>query len=128
MAYLLVLKGPNAKQSLALEKDRVLLGRNATCDIVFPANDFAVSREHACILRVQGKFYVEDMGSRNGTFINNQQITGRIPLNDNDQLRICDFLYSFHDTKPLSKPTGDPTLRGEPTIDDTEEFSGFEAS
>jgi serine phosphatase RsbU (regulator of sigma subunit) len=128
MAYLLVLKGANAQQSIALEKDRVLLGRNATCDIVFPANDFAVSREHACILRVQGKFYVEDMGSRNGTFINNQQITGRIPLNDNDQLRICDFLYSFHDTKPLSKPTGDPTLRGEPTIDDTEEFSGFEAS
>src|SRR5436853_273872 len=64
MAYLVVLKGQNAKQSISLDKDRVVLGRNATCDVVFPANDFAVSREHACIVRVQGKFFVEDLGSR----------------------------------------------------------------
>ena len=75
MAYLIVLKGQNAKESISLEKDRIVLGRNANCDIVFPANDFAVSREHACILRMQSKFYLEDMGSRNGTFLNNQQVT-----------------------------------------------------
>ena len=58
MASLLVLKGLNAQQSIPLDKDRILLGRNANCDIVLPANDFAVSREHACILRVQGKFFI----------------------------------------------------------------------
>ena len=66
-AYLIVLKGLNAKQRIRLDKDRVLLGRNANCDIVLPANDFAVSREHACIQRVQGNYFIEDMGSRNGT-------------------------------------------------------------
>jgi serine phosphatase RsbU (regulator of sigma subunit) len=121
MAYLHILKGANAQQSIALEKDRTLLGRNATCDIVFPANDFAVSREHACIVRADGRFYVEDLGSRNGTFLNNQQITARVPLSDNDQIRICDFLYSFHQTLPLARATLAPEPPPEP--EDAEELS-----
>src|SRR5262249_31868445 len=105
MAYLYVLKGANANESIALEKDRILLGRNATCDIVFPANDFAVSREHACIVRVANQFFIEDLGSRNGTFLNNQPVTTRTPLNDNDRVRICDFVYSFHN--PSDQPEED---------------------
>ena len=128
MAYLLVLKGQNAKQSFTLEKDRIVLGRNASCDIVFPANDFAISREHACILRMQSKFYLEDMGSRNGTFLNNQQVTNRQPLNDNDKIRICDFLYSFHETAPAPKPPLPDDLAPEQTIDEEDDPSTFEAS
>src|SRR6516225_8863153 len=92
MAFLVVLKGANAKENIRLDKDRILLGRNANCDIVFPANDFAVSREHACIVRVQDQFFIEDLGSRNGTYLNNQPVTTRTALNDNDRVRICDFL------------------------------------
>ena len=88
MAYLLVLKGLNAKQSITLDKDRSVLGRNANCDVVFPANDFAVSREHACILRVQYQFFIEDLGSRNGTYVNNQPVASRQPLRDGDKIRI----------------------------------------
>src|SRR5438128_11393812 len=128
MAYLLVLKGQNAKQSISLEKDRVVLGRNANCDVVFPANDFAVSREHACILRTQAKFFIEDMGSRNGTFVNNQQVTSRQQLKDSDNIRICDFLYSFHETPPVPKPPLPADMTPEQTIDETEDFSTYEAS
>jgi serine phosphatase RsbU (regulator of sigma subunit) len=127
MAYLVVLKGQNAKQSISLDKDRVVLGRNANCDVVFPANDFAVSREHACILRVQSKFFIEDLGSRNGTYVNNQPVTNRQPLNDSDKIRICDFLYSFHETAPASRPPL-PGNEPEPTIDEPDDFSTFEAS
>src|SRR5712692_5945670 len=127
MAYLVVLKGQNAKQSISLDKERVVLGRNASCDVVFPANDFAISREHACILRVQSKFFIEDLGSRNGTYVNNQQVTSRQPLNDSDKIRICDFLYSFHETPPVSRPPL-PANEIEPTIDEPDDFSTFEAS
>jgi serine phosphatase RsbU (regulator of sigma subunit) len=128
MAYLVVLKGANANQSFPLDKDRILLGRNASCDIVLPANDFAVSREHACIVRDQDQFFIEDLKSRNGTFLNNQQITAKMPLHDKDHVRICDFIYSFHN------PSGTPTrpapqdLTVEPTIDNGENLSSFEAS
>jgi phosphoserine phosphatase RsbU/P len=130
MTYLLVLKGPNAKQTYQLDKDRVLLGRNSNCDIVFPANDFAISREHACILRQQDKFFIEDMGSRNGTFVNNTQIQSRLELKDSDKIRICDFLYSFHNTTspirntPATPPPG--AVNAEPP-EDLESIT-FEAS
>jgi len=101
MASLLVLKGGTPNQRISLDKDRTVLGRNADCGVVI--NVPAVSREHACILRVQGTFYLEDLGSRNGTFLNNQQVTSRLQLKDNDKIKICDFLCSFHDAtrKPL---------------------------
>jgi serine phosphatase RsbU (regulator of sigma subunit) len=128
MAYLVVLKGANAKESIRLDKDRILLGRNANCDVVFPANDFAVSREHACIVRVQDQFFIEDLGSRNGTFLNNQQVTARTPLNENDRVRICDFLYSFHQSLEATRPPLPADLRPEQTIDEPESPSTFEAS
>ena len=128
MAYLVVLKGANAKESIRLDKDRILLGRNANCDVVFPANDFAVSREHACIVRVQDQFFIEDLGSRNGTFLNNQQVTTRTPLNENDRVRICDFLYSFHESLEATRPPLPADLRPEQTIDEPESPSTFEAS
>jgi serine phosphatase RsbU (regulator of sigma subunit) len=128
MAYLLVLKGLNAKQSITLDKDRTLLGRNASCDIVLPATDFAVSREHACISRDQRKFFIEDMGSRNGTYVNNHPVTERRQLKDNDKIRICDFLYSFHETAAISKPPLPPEVRPEQTLEEPERLSTFEAS
>jgi phosphoserine phosphatase RsbU/P len=128
MAYLIVLKGQNPKESIALDKDRILLGRNANCDIIFPANDFAVSREHACILRQGGRYFLEDLGSRNGTFLNNQPVNARLPLKDNDKIRICDFLYSFHETTPSSKRPLPPELTGEQAQEEPESQSTFEAS
>jgi serine phosphatase RsbU (regulator of sigma subunit) len=128
MAYLVVLKGLNAKQSISLDKDRVVMGRNAGCDVVFPANDFAVSREHACILRVQNKFYIEDMGSRNGTYVNNAQVTARQPLKDSDKIRICDFLYSFHETAPVIRPPLPPNESPDQTIDEVDDAATFEAT
>lgn len=128
MAHLLVLKGLNAKQSIPLNKDRILVGRNSNCDIVLPANDFAVSREHVCILRDQRKFFIEDMGSRNGTYVNNQPVTERRQLNDNDRIRICDFLYSFHESPSSEKPPLPPEVRPEQAVDEPEGLSTFEAS
>lgn len=93
-ASLVILKGGNVNQRIALEKEKIVLGRNAECDVVI--NVPAVSREHACILRVQGNYYIEDLGSRNFTYLNNQQLKARQPLKDNDQIKICDFLASFH--------------------------------
>jgi phosphoserine phosphatase RsbU/P len=129
MAYLVVLKGANAKQRIDLDKDRILLGRNASCDIVFPANDFAVSREHACIVRDRDQFFIEDLKSRNGTFVNNQQVTARTQLNDNDRVRICDFLYSFHHPSlETTRPPLPADFAPEPTMDEADNLSTFEAS
>jgi serine phosphatase RsbU (regulator of sigma subunit)/pSer/pThr/pTyr-binding forkhead associated (FHA) protein len=85
---------------VTLTQDCTKLGRSPECQVVIPVT--SVSREHAYILRVNGQFFIEDQKSRNGTFVNNEQITQRRLLKNNDKIRICDFQATFHDArKPL---------------------------
>jgi serine phosphatase RsbU (regulator of sigma subunit)/pSer/pThr/pTyr-binding forkhead associated (FHA) protein len=92
-AVLQVSKGLTEGTIISLEGDKFVLGRNPDCGIVIPFN--AVSREHAQILRIQGKYFIEDKQSRNGTFVNDKSITTRTQLKHNDKIRICDFLATF---------------------------------
>ncbi|MBN2217304.1 MAG: SpoIIE family protein phosphatase [Pirellulales bacterium] len=95
MAILRVREGLNPGQILPLDRDLLVLGRNPDCDIVVDAG--AVSRQHAQLVRVDGRFYVEDLKSRNGTFLNGQRVFGRQPLRENDELRICDLVFVFQE-------------------------------
>lgn len=49
------------------------IGRQADCDLVL--RDGRISRQHAQITQESGKFYLEDLGSRHGTFVNQQKVT-----------------------------------------------------
>lgn len=104
MAGLRAIKGPDSGKRYALPAERMVLGRHPDCDIVV---DFgAVSRQHAQILRVGENYFVEDLRSRNGTFVNDQLIEGRRQLNHGDRLRICDLTFSFFDRENGSGPDG----------------------
>ena len=105
MPNLRVLKGADEGSDIALDGERFILGRNPDCAIVIPIT--SVSREHAQIVRVAGKFYIEDKQSRNGTFVNNQPVTQRTLLNNNDRIRICDFLAAFVDPPATRSEEGD---------------------
>jgi serine phosphatase RsbU (regulator of sigma subunit) len=70
------------------------MGRHPDCDIVLDAG--AVSRQHAKILAKDGTYQLEDMGSRNGTFLNGRLIHQAAALQDGDLIRICDLELSFH--------------------------------
>ena len=107
MAVLRALKGLNPGQIFPLDKDVAILGRHPDCDIVLDAG--AVSREHARILHIEGEYYVEDLHSRNGTFLNEQPVVGRQKLSENDQLRICDLVFVFHAGVPLDGGAPRPT-------------------
>jgi pSer/pThr/pTyr-binding forkhead associated (FHA) protein len=92
MAQLQVVK-PDEGRQIPLDGDRFIMGRNPDCAIVIPVT--SVSREHAQIVRVNGKFFIEDKQSRNGTFVNSQAVTERTALKHNDKIRICDFVAVF---------------------------------
>ncbi len=109
MALLQVLKGMTPGQQFTLDGDRAILGRHPDCDIVLDVG--AVSRQHAQILQIDADFYVEDLKSRNGTFVNGEQIRDRHRLEDNDRIKICDLLFTFHRGKQHAQPGGiDPAL------------------
>src|SRR5208282_693968 len=70
-------------QSIELWKDRVSLGRDAGNDVVI--GDMKVSRQHAIISRdSQGRYEISDVGSSNGTYVNNRQISGKVVINNGD--------------------------------------------
>jgi pSer/pThr/pTyr-binding forkhead associated (FHA) protein len=71
---------------LKVAKERFLIGRGKHCDFVI--NSGKVSREHAAIVRDGPEFFIEDLGSSNGTWFNKQRIKRR-KIEDGDEYFIC---------------------------------------
>lgn len=116
MPSLHVLKGPDAGHKVALGKSPVIIGREAKdCDIVIPNQ--AVSRVHAQITELNGQYSIEDLKSRNHTYVNNKLIEAKVQLRDNDRIKICDSLFSFH-ANPESLPPLPPEYRREDPSDE----------
>jgi len=93
-ASLTALNGPDVGSHYALTGRASIMGRHPDCDVVI--NVGAVSRHHAQIKQVGDNYMLEDMGSRNGTFLNDQPIEGQKLLFEGDKVRVCDTTYAFH--------------------------------
>jgi len=61
----------------------VVLGRDPTCDILL--DDLGTSRRHACIRPDSGGYVLEDLGSKNGTLVNDQRCSS-VQLRDGDEI------------------------------------------
>ena len=73
--------------------ESILIGRESDCGLLLPEG--SVSRHHARVwTRPSGEYYVEDLGSRNGTFINDVPIARGL-LRDGDFLRVGPFIFRF---------------------------------
>ena len=93
MTYLVTLKGPNTGRQYSLEQDVMVLGRQTDSAICLESQ--AVSRHHARIVRVNDNFFIEDMGSSNGTYINGARIRERTPFTEKDTLQIGPYLFNL---------------------------------
>lgn len=79
----------------------ITLGRAATNHILLEDN--SVSRSHA-VLEADGEgFKVRDIGSRNGTFVNDQKIQGEVPLKHLDTIKVGIYVFRY-----LTEPTEAP--------------------
>jgi pilus assembly protein CpaF len=94
------------------DKRRITIGRSSYNDIVI--DDDAASRENSFIIIENNEYKIGDMGSTNGTFLNDRKITSPKALNDGDKINIGDSEFIFkvvslgknktHEKKPKSKP------------------------
>jgi hypothetical protein len=102
-AVLIANNGPLNGQQWIIEGSLVI-GRDVECDIVIP--DRQVSRQHARITKGNNGVILEDLGSKNGTFLNNQVLSEPVKLVEADEIAIAltqTFLFLSSDaTMPLS--------------------------
>jgi pSer/pThr/pTyr-binding forkhead associated (FHA) protein len=83
---LLVTQGSLTGTSLPLRESGTLIGRNPECALVLD-DDFASGR-HARIFQRDGAWFVEDLGSTNGTFLGTERLTGPVGVEAGSTLRI----------------------------------------
>ena len=102
MYYLVANDGPQAGKRYDLSADKYVLGRHPDCQIVIDVG--AASRNHAAISREGAGYAIADLGSRNGTFINNEptKIEGSRTLSPGDQIRICEVTFTFQSTAAIA--------------------------
>ncbi|MBI3862098.1 MAG: PAS domain S-box protein, partial [Planctomycetia bacterium] len=95
MALLKILTGELSGRTIELQSDPVVVGRHPDCDIrVF---DDTVSRRHARITRRNGDFFIEDLGSRNGTYLNGHKVKAPSRLSHRDTVSISDTAVEFRE-------------------------------
>lgn len=86
----------NNGTKIDIEKEDFVIGRNSEkCDLVVNSN--TVGREHAIIKYIDSEYYIEDLQSKNGTFVNNLKIESgvSIKINNKDEIAFADFKVVF---------------------------------
>jgi pSer/pThr/pTyr-binding forkhead associated (FHA) protein len=89
---LLVKRGPNAGSTFLLEKELTTCGRGTESDVFL--DDVTVSRKHAEFHRRDGAFFVNDVGSLNGTYVNGEQVE-ETKLANGDEVQVGRFKLVF---------------------------------
>jgi pSer/pThr/pTyr-binding forkhead associated (FHA) protein len=103
MALLRILNGSLENQEIELSPDPMTIGRASACNIRIV--DAGVSSQHAKIWCEDGQYFLMDLGSTNGTFVNDRDVD-REHLNDGDVITFGMTKASFEGEKP--KPRVNP--------------------
>ena len=92
MPKLVIVSGVGVGSEFTL-KDNNTIGRQPDCDIVLAEE--SISRKHARIYSQGGKYFLQDLGSTNGTFVNGKLIE-KAEIVDRDVLATGNFMFTFH--------------------------------
>jgi len=105
MPEFIVRSGKYAGKKLALPGVEVLIGRDEVCQIRITSQD--VSRQHCLIRMTETGWTVKDLGSQNGTFLNDVPIDAETDLQPGNRVRVGPMVLELTDpaVKPLPRPS-----------------------
>ena len=92
----------NPPREIPIQSEEFVIGRGADCDLRVMGED--ISRHH-CLIRVRGggEATISDLGSANGTFLNNQRVLSQATMRSGDEIRVagCRFILDLGDRPDL---------------------------
>ena len=91
-ACLLIIYGEELGRRFTMDREQVLIGRSAKCDVHLDQD--SVSRNHCRIQRVDGRYVLSDLGSTNGTYVNDE-LVDETALREGDQIKIGRSILKF---------------------------------
>ena len=95
-------------QEHRLTGELITIGRAVENDVVITSK--RISREHAQVRREGWRVILEDLGSTNGTFLNDERVLTPVELRDEDRITVGDVTFVFHDPDITYRDTPFPTL------------------
>ncbi len=106
---------------IVIDKAVVLIGRHPDCDYVLQTSR-KVSRRHVCVVQVNDKYMIRDLGSMNGVWVNQNRVEREHLITIGDELSIGDVLYRFEEIQKIPRrpkktltESGQVDLAPEPT-------------
>ncbi|MCX8035618.1 MAG: sigma 54-interacting transcriptional regulator [Candidatus Sumerlaeia bacterium] len=120
MPSLIILEGDQQGRVIELSEQPLSIGRDPASDLV--VSDAGVSRRHAAVEFSNGVYFVRDLSSENGTFVNNVPV-GRALLLDRDEIRIGSTRVIFVET--VAAEDVPPSFRTLPVLERSEESEDF---
>ena len=90
---LVQIHGPGLGKRYVLDEDEFTIGRDVKNSIVVDVDN--VSRRHARISMKTGKYFVADLGSTNGTYLNDEEVLEETPLRSGDLVRVGGSIFKF---------------------------------
>src|SRR5215207_1787517 len=111
MSELLINYPDRAPERLPLGRLRITIGRSARNDVCIP--DPFASRVHAEVRREGDQFFIQDLGSANGTYYNGSRLEQVVPLTHGGRIQIGETEIVFKDKATAERGLGPATLGGD---------------
>lgn len=113
-AYLIVIAGPHSGKMFKLDRAEVSIGRSPSAELQL--QDVGISRAHTRLNRVGGDFFIEDLQSANGTFVDGIRVVTSQQLKDGDKIAlgsstIVKFTFTDKVEEAYQKKMVDAALR-----------------
>lgn len=109
LSLVVLAAGKSQGQAIPITLSHFIIGRDPQCNLR-PASA-VISKRHCAILVREGKVFLKDFDSTNGTFVNDIQVKGEVPIKNDDILTIgpLSFKVVIETKAPGSKPTPPPS-------------------
>lgn len=116
-----VLAGAKQGTEIPLKKNKFIIGRASDCTL--RAGSEAISRHHCALLRRDGVVSVRDLGSRNGTYVNDKRIESETKLANGDKVRVgpLEFVFECAAEPAAKRSGGDSSHEKKPKVKDVAE-------
>lgn len=103
-AHLVVLEGKHLGAKVRLPATQFVIGRDPSCHLRPVSTD--VSKFHCAIARMGNRVLLRDLNSTNGTFLNDQPVSGTTAVHNGDVLRVGPLQFRIQTVEPADQLSG----------------------